>query len=478
MVHRLVLPVARGTLPEPVAAALGASTLTGLTKPGSHGKLRPIGVGEAIRRIAARAVVRQLSARLRQHFSPLQYGVETRGGAHQVLLTLRGHVERAIADSEPVLLLRIDAKNAFNCLARKAFFSELRKHFPELLSGICAFYVRDGALHVRGEDGTVHTLCSNSGVTQGDVYGMFLFALGIHPILAATMERFGKHGVYVLAYADDDIHLVGPPAATWRAFCFLRSELKREANLGTSAGKCSAYSPGDDYPHELFLESLPRPDGTPGDIVLMQDGFTVLGIPFHVGRPSYVTSAKLLESFQDAANARSLVSSLHSVVDLATHGAPHGRFAASKLLRICITGKTNYFTQLVNPNDAEAANIWAAEHMSKTWLAIAGGGRHQRTPPKWSPSALGASDSSPSRSAWAARASPRPLRRARWPSWGITTRSCLLATHGLSSAWPSGAAPPPSPSASLARRATPPLLHPSTLRLSPSSPCSVTFAQL
>jgi hypothetical protein len=367
IVHRLLQPVARGTLPDTVANALGASVLTGLHKPGSP-TLRPIGVGEAIRRMAARGVVRQFSARIRNHFTPLQYSAETKAGAQQVFIALRAHVERALAAFEPVLVIRVDAKNAFNCLARKGFFSELRTHFPELLPGIAAFYVRDGALHVRCEDGTVHTLRSSSGVTQGDVYGPFLFALGIHPILIRTMERFGGRGVYVLAFADD-IHLVGPPQATWEAFCYLRSELKREANLDMSPGKCSAYSPGGAYPSALRAEAAKQDSA----MIIKQDGFIVLGVPFHVGRPGATTSDHLVKRFNNADNARSLISCLRGLVDLAHHGGPHGRFAASKLLRICIPGKTTYFSQLVYPSDAAAAGKWAAAEISKAWLSIMGG---------------------------------------------------------------------------------------------------------
>jgi hypothetical protein len=372
MVKRVLLPVARGTLPNAVASAIGSSTLTGLVKPGST-KLRPIGVGEALRRTAARAVVRQLSERFRKHFAPLQYGVETKGGAQQVVMTLRGHMERAVADGEPVLLIRFDAKNAFNCLARKALFSQLRVHFPELLPGVCAFYVLDGVLHVRGGDGSVHKLCSVSGVTQGDVYGPVLFALGLHPTLIATMERFGRRGVYVLAFADD-IHLVGPPEATTAAYLFMRSELRRACNLEPSAGKCFAYSPGGDYPAALFLESIPRPDGTDGDVKIMPDGFIVLGVPFHVGdRADAITSANLLSSLQDATAERSVASALHSLIDLAHHGGPHGRFGAAKLLQICVTGKVTYFSQLIPPAAAFAASEWAAEKMAEAWLAIIGG---------------------------------------------------------------------------------------------------------
>jgi len=106
--------------------------------------------------------------------------------------------------------------------------------------------------------------------------------------------------------------------------------------------------------------------------VIKRNGFTILGIPFHVGRPDRVTSDELLANFQDTANPRSLISSLNGIGDLAAHGGPHGRFAALKLLRICVTGKTIYATQLVPPTCAEEANEWAEANVSQSLLAIAG----------------------------------------------------------------------------------------------------------
>jgi hypothetical protein len=360
---RILTPIARGALQPAVADALGASVLLGISKPGSS-KLRPIGMGDALRRLAMRSVMRQYSTRIRAHFEPLQYAVESKGGAQQVFMTLRGLVERSMAAGEEVMVMRVDAKNAFNCLRREQFLTEVRAHFPELLPGVCAFYLRENVLHIRGPNGKVVTIKGKSGVTQGDVFGPLLFGLGIHPVLVDTMARFGSRGVYVLAYADD-IHLVGPPQAVWEAFCFLRAGLRERACLDLSPGKCSAYCPpGSHYPAALLIEAIQENSV----IAPESNGFIVLGVPFRVGLPSDGTA--LLERLQDTSRATSLSRCLEAIVDVAKLGGPHGPAIAYGLLRVCVPGKTLFYAQLSPPEEFSAVATWAEQETVRTWVSI------------------------------------------------------------------------------------------------------------
>jgi hypothetical protein len=360
---RILTPIARGALQPVVADALGASVLLGISKPDS-GKLRPIGMGDALRRLAMRSLMRQYSSRIRAHFEPLQYAVESKGGAQQVFMTLRGLVERSLAANEEVMVMRVDAKNAFNCLRREQFLSAVRAHFPELLPSVCAFYLRENVLHIRSANGKVVTIKGKAGVTQGDVFGPLLFGLGIHPILEDTMARYGSRGVYVLAYADD-IHLAGPPQAVWEAFGFLRDSLRARACLDLSPGKCHAYCPpGSHYPGDL-LEAAVADDSV---ISVEPTGFIVLGVPFRVGLPA--ESTELLARLQDTGKARSLARCLEAIVEVAKQGGPHGPAIAYGLLRVCVPGKTLFYAQLSPPEEFSAAAKWAEQETIRTWTAL------------------------------------------------------------------------------------------------------------
>ena len=67
--------VATGRLPDFAAGALSSSRLIALPK--QNGDVRPIAVGEAIRRIAAKAICMHMKNSFSSFFAPIQHGVST-----------------------------------------------------------------------------------------------------------------------------------------------------------------------------------------------------------------------------------------------------------------------------------------------------------------------------------------------------------------------------------------------------------------
>ncbi|KAL2612792.1 hypothetical protein R1flu_024484 [Riccia fluitans] len=103
-----------------MAYLLGASRLLALAKP--SGGVRPIAVGEVLYRLVARTLGFQFREALADHFSPLQFGVATRGGCETII-----HGLRATLDLHPDwVVLQVDIQNAFNTISREVLFHELR----------------------------------------------------------------------------------------------------------------------------------------------------------------------------------------------------------------------------------------------------------------------------------------------------------------------------------------------------------------
>ncbi|GAQ91995.1 protein with reverse transcriptase-like domain [Klebsormidium nitens] len=185
---------------------------------GGPDRVRPLAVGEVLRRLVARAVGLQYRERFREFFTPLQYGVATPGGCEAVVAGIW-----ACLDLEPeTLFLQVDLANAFNEVDRVAMFDELRLHFPELLPFFCCFYAEPSRLLLGRDSGDWELLQSSTGSWQGDPLAGFLFALAYHRPLSATCAAFPD--VQLPSYADDT-HIVGAPARAAEAFAHLQGGL-------------------------------------------------------------------------------------------------------------------------------------------------------------------------------------------------------------------------------------------------------------
>ena len=335
LVHMVLQEIVRGSLPQSVADALGACILIGLDKGG--GGVRPIAMSDCLRRSALRALCLQYAPAFQTHFSPLQYGVATPGGCEQIVLT-----SRALLEAHPDwCILRLDCRNAFNACGRRNILFQLKRHFPELLPVVCQFYLGNGRLFYRSPDGQQHTVLSVTGVQQGDPLAPALFALGIHPALQDLAARFP--GVHVMAYLDD-IHLIGPPAMVWPAFCYLRTAL-RALGLLMSPGKCHVWSPTAD------LSAF----GTDDPAVRYQpDGFAVLGVPFG---PEEGLSKRVLDvCMQEVAAGRPTFAAKAAALRcMAREGGPDGPKAALLLFRMCALPSCGYLFRCLPPAVTAAA---------------------------------------------------------------------------------------------------------------------------
>src|SRR5207237_266507 len=123
--------------------------------------------------------------------------------------------QTAMEGDADYVLLKVDARNAFNSCSRQQLLDEVRDHYPELLPFFTAWYGAPGSLRFSTGDGAVHELASEDGVQQGCAAGMFLFCLGLQPHLRTLMARLsavarqrGLPPAFVAAYADDLVCVV------------------------------------------------------------------------------------------------------------------------------------------------------------------------------------------------------------------------------------------------------------------------------
>ena len=168
-------------LPSEYLTEFLAGRLIPLDKdPGSENpEIRPIGIGEVLRRIASKTVTRflkndiQLSAGALQTCSGTEFGIEA------AIHAMKEHYDQE--ECEAVLL--IDAKNAFNSLNRQVALHTIRERCPAFHSFLNNCYKSPTELFVVDENRNKDIIFGSEGATQGDPAAMAMYSISIQPLI-------------------------------------------------------------------------------------------------------------------------------------------------------------------------------------------------------------------------------------------------------------------------------------------------------
>ena len=94
------------------------------------GGIRPIAVGNILRRLTAKTIARRVQERAASLLAPHQLGVGVKNGCEAIL-----HTVRKVLESDPSLFcLQVDFQNAFNLVSREVGLEEVARLFPEILA--------------------------------------------------------------------------------------------------------------------------------------------------------------------------------------------------------------------------------------------------------------------------------------------------------------------------------------------------------
>ena len=77
----------RGEVPEGIRQWICGTSLMALRKP--NGSLRPVAVGESLRRLCSKVAVELMGSSVKSILEPLQVGVQTKAGCEAVIHTTR-----------------------------------------------------------------------------------------------------------------------------------------------------------------------------------------------------------------------------------------------------------------------------------------------------------------------------------------------------------------------------------------------------
>ena len=247
------LLTARGELPQWSGPWVAAARLIPLEKPG--GGLRPVAVGEVLRRLTSKVLQHCLSSRLCDVLAPLQLGVGVKGASELIARKLR----RLLRAEPGSFVLQVDLSNAFNSVKRGKIQEALQAQLPERLPWFELTHGQPSPLFCNE-----HVLSSQQGTQQGDPLGPAFFAVAIHSTITST----DVHGILWEAWYHDDGLLVGDEQAVLDSLAELTPRLE-SLGLKVNFKKCTLWSP----------QGMTQTQGS----VLVSDWATahvVLGTPF------------------------------------------------------------------------------------------------------------------------------------------------------------------------------------------------------
>ena len=157
--------------------------------------VRPVGIGETLRRIVGKTITRVLKQDIQQSCGTLQTCTGIESGIEAAIHSVKSAFDED--GSEAAML--VDADNAFNRLNRKVALQNIKsiclkiyQYLQNSYNSPVNLYLADGS-HILSKEGT----------TQGDNAAMGMYALGIKPLIDKTQEDTINEKVMQAWFADD-----------------------------------------------------------------------------------------------------------------------------------------------------------------------------------------------------------------------------------------------------------------------------------
>ncbi|GAV05564.1 hypothetical protein RvY_15670 [Ramazzottius varieornatus] len=126
---KLMTQMLHGKVPDNVCEVLYGASLTALKK--KDGGIRPIAVGNTLRRLAGKIIGKRIGSEMEQRVRPEKVGRGTTGGAEAAVHAVRSFLEEGRTASQ--ILLKLNFKNAFNTIRRDVLIQNVHDNMPMYL---------------------------------------------------------------------------------------------------------------------------------------------------------------------------------------------------------------------------------------------------------------------------------------------------------------------------------------------------------
>ena len=205
-----------------------------------NGEVRPIAIGNTLRRLAGKITSQYIQENLGSYLRPVQLGYGIKGGCEASVHAVRSFLR---TQSSMKVLLKVDFSNAFNSIKRSEILKRIKDRCPQAYYYSYQSYAYETNLYYQNE-----IIASATGVQQGDPMGPALFSLGVHE-LATNLSSLLN-----IWYLDDAT--VGGDAST--VLDDFRTLIRESGRLGLSLNrdKCELILVNPDERAESVINSF------------------------------------------------------------------------------------------------------------------------------------------------------------------------------------------------------------------------------
>jgi hypothetical protein len=296
---RFVCLCLEGRIPPDVAPFLACANLIPLKKAGSATDVRPVAVGEILRRLDGKFVMAcPKTTAACQNLHSHQLGVKLPGATELIAMSIQGFVDHHQQDND-WCILQVDMRNAFNTLDRQRLLEACAEPIAEFLPWVFTCYGQPSPLFL----GSSSTITSAQGVQQGDPLGPLLFSLTLQSVITSLPDDLPCNAWYL-----DDGHIIMKGTDVHPICSSLHSRLPA-IGLHLNLKKCRIWGPAASsldslIPHDSIVRGMSIIPFTP------DSGIKVLGTPVEHPQSSTFRLSTLQQEVDDLKKATHLLSQL------------------------------------------------------------------------------------------------------------------------------------------------------------------------
>ena len=238
MIAKLSNRMAAGDFSRVSGRAFSMMRSVALWKSKDKKAVRPIGVGDALKRIIVRAHSNRVRPVLLDLVGKWQLGL-MKGGYETGVHVMAALAKQCLLDNEVILLM--DFKNAFNACNRNLHIKLAASFLPEIAPLVYWLYADETELFLSNGE----VLTSSEGVHQGCGLANLLFAL----LMQYVVSRIPTENVSAKGSYWDDAFSKSSPAAALRVLKAIMN-LKEQTNLEPCLPKFHLYAPNEEVANE------------------------------------------------------------------------------------------------------------------------------------------------------------------------------------------------------------------------------------